>query len=554
MSISLLAARRAVLASLAAVACGLICSVRVGAQEEGQSAVKFQVRGPSERLEMTVNSSKVVEFPFDVPKMLVNNPDLVRVIPISPKSIQLSAVRAGITQLNVWDADDNVTTLDLVILGDVGELDMTLKSLFPEAALKLRPLNSSLYISGFVPKAEMVQSITNVARDYFPNIINDMTVGGVQKVLLHVKVMEVSRTKLRAMGFDWAQLSGGSFVTQSVSKLLETPGTLGNSLGIGSQVRFGVVSDGGSFFGFLEALRENNMAKLMAEPTLTTLSGRPATFNVGGEVPIPIQQSLGVTTVQWREFGTRIDFVPIVLGNGIVRLEVRPEVTEIDPSLRDSVTGTPGFRTRRVDTAVEMKAGQTLAIAGLVSSREEALNRGIPVLADLPWFGAPFRKVTNTRNEIELLIFVTPEFCEAMDPSEVPPCGPGQLTVSPNDAEFYGRGYLEVPKAGCVGGNCGPGGQEGLNFGPQGGQGYEEIPSQYDLKAPVPTARRSSGLVAPVVSAPASNYRTRTVGTGVSSSTKGGSVKLAQPGSTNRKPSSSAQPTLIGPLGYDDLR
>jgi pilus assembly protein CpaC len=554
MSITLLAARRAVVAGLAAFACACVGLLPAAAQEP--PTVKFQVRGPSERLEMTVNSSKVVEFPFDVPKMLVNNPDLVRVIPISPKSIQLSAVRAGVTQLNVWDADGNVTSLDVVILGDVGELDMTLKTLFPEASLRLRPLNSSLYISGYVPKAEMVQSISNVARDYFPNIINDMTVGGVQKILLHVKVMEVSRTKLRSLGFDWAQISGDSFVSQSVSRLLEQPGTLGNSLGIGSSIRFGVVSDGGEFYGFLEALRENNLAKLMAEPTLTTLSGRPATFNVGGEVPIPIQQSLGVTTVQWREFGTRIDFVPIVLGNGVVRLEVRPEVTDIDPSLRDAVTGTPGFRTRRADTAVEMKAGQTMAIAGLISSREEATNRGIPVLADLPWFGAPFRRVSNRTNEIELLIFVTPEFCEAMDPNEVPPCGPGQLTVSPNDAELYGRGYLEVPKSGCVGPNCAPG-----LIGP-GGMGYEDLggkggfgpaaPSVDPL--PVPMTRRSSGgRIPPVVSMPQSQ-RPGTIGTGINPSTKGGSVKLAQPASASRKPSSGLQPTLIGPLGYDDLR
>jgi pilus assembly protein CpaC len=544
MSISLLTARRAVLAGIAALACGLSCSEQVVAQDAplAAPAVKFQVKGPTERLEMTVNTSKVVEFPFDVPKMLVNNPDLVRVIPISPKSIQLSALRAGVTQLNVWDAENNVTSLDVMILGDVGELDATLKSLFPEASLRLRPLNSSLYISGYVPKAEMVQSISNVARDYFPNIINDMTVGGVQKVLLHVKVMEVSRTKLRTLGFDFAAIDGGDFISSSVSKLLEEPGTIGNSLGAGATVRFGVVGDNGSFFGFLEALRENNLAKLMAEPTLTTLSGRPATFNVGGEIPIPIQQSLGVTTVQWREFGTRIDFVPIVLGNGLVRLEVRPEVTDIDPSLRDSITGTPGFRTRRADTAVEMKAGQTLAIAGLVSSREEAINRGIPVLADLPWFGAPFRRVSNTRNEIELLIFVTPEFCEAMDAHEVPPCGPGQLTVSPTDGELYGRGYLEVPRAGCVNGNCGPNGR--MNGGL-----YEEMApadgKQYSQPAPPPMgARNSSGRVAPVVTAPSR-------GAGGMAGTTG---TAAQSVSTSRKPSAGLQPTLIGPLGYDDLK
>jgi pilus assembly protein CpaC len=196
---------KAVLAIAVAFGAALTPAAPLAAQQPGDpppGSVTFQVRGAAERLEMVVNTSRVVEFPFDVPRMLVNNPDLVRVIPISPKSIQLSAVRAGITQVNVWDAEGNVTAIDLTIIGDVQELDATLKSLFPEASIRLRPLNSSLYISGFVPKAEMVNSIIRVAQDYFPQVINDMTVGGVHKVLLHVKVMEVSRTKLRSLGFD----------------------------------------------------------------------------------------------------------------------------------------------------------------------------------------------------------------------------------------------------------------------------------------------------------------------------------------------------------------
>ncbi len=549
MSISLLTARRAVLAGIAALACGLTCPGQATAQLDAPpSAVKFQVKSTTERLEMTVNTSKVVEFPFDVPKMLVNNPDLVRVIPISPKSIQLSALRAGVTQVNVWDADGNVTSVDVMILGDVGELDATIKTLFPEASVRLRPLNSSLYVSGYVPKAEMVTSISNVARDYFPNIINDLTVGGVQKVLLHVKVMEVSRTKLRNLGFDWFATGDTSFIQQTASGVLgfDSDGLVD----IGRPgIRFGI--NDGAFFGAMEALRQNNLAKLLAEPTLTTLSGRPATFNVGGEVPIPVQQSLGTTTIVWHEFGTRVDFVPIVLGNGVMRLEVRPSISEVDPSLADPLTGTPGFRLRRADTAVEMKAGQTLAIAGLIQSREESLNRGVPILADLPWFGAPFRKVENRRNEIETLIFVTPEFCEAMDPTEVPPCGPGQLTVSPDDCELYGRGYLEVPKSGCINGNCGPGGR--MNGG------LYEVAPEGDGKAPpaqpAPMGARysPSGNVAPVVSAPSGGYR-GTIGTGVSTSSRGGNVKTAQTVSSSRKPSSGLQPTMIGPLGYDDLK
>jgi len=539
---------QALLALAATIASALALAVNVTAQDgTAATSVRFQVRGPSERLEMSVNGSKVVDFPFDVPRILLNNPDLVRATPISRTSIQLSALRAGVTQLNVWDVDNNVTTIDINIIGDVAELDLTLKALFPSAALRLRPLNSSLYITGFVPKAEMVASITRVAQDYYPNVINDMTVGGQHKVLLHVKVLEISRTKLRTLGFDWAQISaGGGFVSQSVSTLLQPVGTItGNT---GATVRFGVIGSGGEFYGFVEALRQNSLARLVAEPTIVTLDGRPAQFNVGGQVPIPMQQALGVTTVTYRQFGTQIDFVPTVLGNGLIRLEVRPDVTEIDPSLRDTVTGVPGFRQRFAETAVEMKAGQTLAIAGLVFTREDAVNRGIPWLADLPWIGVPFRRVNNTRNDVELLIFVTPEFVEAMDPAEVPPCGPAQLTTTPTDCELYGRGYIEVP-SNCRNGNCPPGG--GM-MGPGAfGPSYEELPNYQPGPVPAKGAQMTPAAPNAVVG---TSVATRTAGVVRAGGSPDNSQSSAQTANSQQKPAQVTEATLIGPLGYDDLK
>jgi pilus assembly protein CpaC len=542
--------------------------------------VKFKVQGAAERLEMTVNTSRILEFDFDVPKMLVNNPDLVRVIPISPRSVQVSAVRAGVTQVNVWDSNGKVTSIDLVILGDVQELDLILKTEFPEANIRLRPLNSSLFVTGFVPRAEMVPQITRIAQDYFPQIVNNLTVGGVQKVLLHVKVLEVSRTKLRTLGFDWAQVSGGgSFVSQGVSGLLANAagggaGIATTAAGAGaSTVRFGIVNGNTQFYGFLEALRQNDLAKLVAEPTLTTLNGRPASFNVGGEVPILVPQSLGTVTIQYREFGTQVDFVPIVLGNGMVRLEVRPQITELDQSLSVNLNGTniPGFRQRRADVGAEMRAGQTLAIAGLVYSRTEAQNRGLPWVSDLPWFGAPFRRVTERQNEVELVILVTPEFAEAMEPNEVPACGPGQTTVSPTDVELYWRGYLEVPKKDCDGPNCAP------NGGPQGAPG--EIQAGYPAPAMSSNAQRpttAQPAAAPVYTANSnSSVKTAATGTGVKSALQvsqpttssnysyyAGSgqappqPQVARPSQTQpvQKPSQTAKPALIGPLGYDELK
>lgn len=561
--------------------------------------VKFKVQGAAERLEITVNTSRILEFEFDVPKMLVNNPDLVRVIPISPRSVQLSAVKAGVTQVNVWDDKGKVTSIDLIILGDVQELDLILKTEFPEANIRLRPLNSSLFITGFVPKAEMVPQITRIAQDYFPQIVNNLTVGGVQKVLLHVKIMEVSRTKLRTLGFDWAEINGASFVSQGVAGLLAN--SAGGGAGIAttplgnSTVRFGIVNGNNQFYGFLEALRTNDLAKLLAEPTLTTLNGRPASFNVGGEVPILVPQSLGTVTIQYREFGTQVDFVPIVLGNGLVRLEVRPQITELDNSLSVNLNGTniPGFRQRRADVGVEMRAGQTLAIAGLVYNRIEAQNRGIPWAADLPWFGAPFRRVTERQNEVELVILVTPEFAEAMDPNEVPPCGPGQLTASPTDVELYWRGYLEVPKK-CDNGNCGPGGippfgQDDLSGdanGPYTSQARRATmappPAQYQQQAPapirqgqVPSQLRQTSNPARAAYGGGTPAKTVATGTGVRSalqttapqqlapptitppanSTQSGNYSYyAGQSQQPVKPSQQAKPGLIGPLGYDELK
>ena len=432
-------------------------------QNTPSASVQFRVTGPSERLEMIISTSRILTFDKKVPKILVNNPDVVRASPLSPNQVQVSALKTGVTQLNVWDIDDSLHTVDIIVSGDARELENLLKAEFPDAALRIRPLTNSVVLSGFVPRAEMVSRIIAIASDYYANVVNNIRLGGEQQIMLHCKVMEVSRTKLRAMGFDWANGNGNDFVTQDVSGLLgsftqATASAVGSG---GDTVAFGILNGSNAFFGFVEGLREYNLVKVLAEPTVTTISGRPASFSVGGEFPIAVPQSLGVISVEYRQFGTRVDVVPIVLGNGKIRLEVRPEVSEIDPSrsvILQNIT-IPGLRTRWVDTAVELSSGQTLALAGLIQTQVEAQNRGIPWLSDLPWIGAAFRRVQEQNNEIELLIMVTPEFVGPLDPHEVPPGGPGQLTTSPSDIDLFFRGYLEVPKCcngrGC--GNCGHG-------------------------------------------------------------------------------------------------
>lgn len=535
------------------------------AQARGSHPVHFQVSGEAQRLEMVVNSSRILTLNYNVPKLLVQNPQVLQASPLSPNQIQVSALRPGVTSINIWDENDKVRSITVRVFGDVRELQDTLNSLFRNASIQARPLQSSILLSGHVPSADDATRAVEVAREYFPRVINHMTVGGVQTVAMHVKVLEVSRTKLREFGIDWSVLWENGFLVQSVSGLINPASGLA---GAGDTIRFGLTNSS-QVNAVLRLLRQNNLAKLMAEPTLVALSGRAASFNSGGQIPVPIAGGLGTTSVEYREFGTTVDFVPVVLGNGKIRLEVRPQVTEVDASLADPVTGTPGFRARRVDTAVEMKPGQTLALAGLIQNKVESINRGIPWLADLPWFGAPFRRVNHRVNEVELLILVTPQIVSPMAAHEVPPCGPGESTAVPNDVELYWRGYMEVPRC-CIDGSC-PRcvGEGGGIIGPVGpNMPYEEIQPQQpseESTVPVPQARRR---LAPPPPSP-NSARRPPVRSGRRHPVTHVPPRMARRPTPNKphRPNDSstpgvarqisheiAEPGLIGPVGYDVLK
>jgi len=422
-------------------------------------SIIHRIRGPNERLELTVNTSRILTLDQKIPQAQVNNPDLLELHPLSPNELQVFGKAPGVTQINLWSETQKIYTIDVIVYGDAQALMMTIKSLFPNAVVRAIPVSNGVILAGYVDQPEHVSKIVEIAQEYYPKVINNMQVAGTQQVLLHVKVMEVSRTKLRSLGFDFAQITNGSLVYSSVSGLI---GAVTQSSGVntiatsGNQtLTFRIAEGNSTFFGVLRALRQDNLMKVLAEPTLVTVSGRPAFFQVGGEIPILVPESLGTVAIEYKKYGTQIDFVPIVLGNGRIRLEVKPRVSEIDPTRSVTINSTtvPGMRVREVETGVEMVAGQTLAIAGLVQNRVDASHRGFPVLADVPYLGAAFRSVQEENNEIELMIMVTPELAEAVNACDMPPCGPGLSTRSPNDWDLFLNGHLEVPNC------CPPGGQ-----------------------------------------------------------------------------------------------
>lgn len=549
-------------------------------EQLASQAIIYKVDAATDRLEMIVNSSRILTLEHKIPQAQVNNPEVLEVTPLSPNQIQVFAKRAGVTQVNLWDEDETIHTVDVIVFGDARELAMILEMQFPNASLKVLPLANSVIVSGFVDNPEDVGRIIQVAEDFHPKVINNLRVGGTQQVLLHLKVMEISRTKARNMGFDFVNISSNDFFASGVSGILNSITSASGEIGTtGRQtMSFGIVDGSNSFFGFLEALREHNLMKIMAEPDLMTYSGRPAFFNVGGEFPVLAPQSLGTVSVEYKKFGTQIDFVPIVLGNGNIRLEVRPRVSEIDNTrsivIRDIEL--PALRVREADTGAELRPGQTMAIAGLVQQRLEATSRGVPYLADLPLVGAAFRRMNDEVNEIELLILVTPELVEAMDPEQVPFGGPGLGTCQPDDCQFYWKGQVEVP-CGVDGHRCGQCEQccegnwsDGQMSMPGAPNGVERLPASNEV-LPLPSSNTADPRAAQRRPSAAPRLKAQAVrkeppGQAWASD---GAPRPATPQNANQasnrriqsvqsrmattegRNSAPKSPGLIGPLGYD---
>lgn len=509
------------------------------AQGGENAAEESRLGNRGQRLELTVNTSQVLRPGKRIPRLFVANPEIVQATPLAEDEIQIAALMPGVTQLNLWDEDGRITTWDVLVSPDAKQLREVLESEFPEATLRVRPLAKSVYITGYVPRPEMVHEITTLAKDYHKDVISGIVVGGVQQVALHVKVMEVSRTKLRQLGLDWQFLGEDVIITQGAGSLFAQAGNAPGSGG--DTIRFAVFGDASAFLGYLQALRSQELIKILSEPTLVTMTGRPATFLSGGSFPIIVPSGLGNFTVQWRTYGTQVDFVPLVLGDGTIRLDVRGSVSELDPSRGAELAGTkvPGVTERNVDTSVELQAGQSLALAGLIQNRVEANNRGIPLLADVPVVGRFFSRVEEKTNEVELLVIVTPELIAPLNPHELPPCGPGQLTTSPSDKELYAYGYLEVP-------NCGAGGSAP-------GACADPVPMGSELGLPAtgsmprgPAAGNTFPVRQQAVPAPARHIPHHPLPRSEPNPT-------AYPGAAAPSAVEARRPLLNGPIGYDPL-
>ncbi len=511
---------------------GLLCSTAAAQPPAPLPGVPLVVpAGTKPRLQMTTKK--------DI-KSIKNTRENVltfRQVPGDPSTIELIPGDAGVTQLTLTDVDGKTDTYDVLVQADVEFLRIQLKRLIPNASIEPVPIsNTVIILRGTVSHIEDVARATNAIAAASPGmqVLSDLRIAGDQQVQLCVTVAQVSRSQLRSMDFNFLTNSKNFFLGSTVGNAVAEPplvgvgsalnGTLfgqtlagipGSPNGVPTNLLFGVIHDRWGFLGFLEALRTEGVVKTLNEPTVTTMSGRPASFLVGGEQAIPVPAGLGQIGVQFEEFGTRLNVIPIVLGNGKIHLEIEPEVSELNAANGTSIDGVvvPGRTTTRLNTTVELEDGQTFVLGGLVQKDVTGQTLKTPVLGDVPFLGTFFSSKSYQEDETEVVVLVTPHLVDAQDCAQAPKILPGEETRSPDDFELFLEGILEAPRgprqvfedhryiaayknsptAGtfpCAG-QCGPNG--GCNGGGNGGCSSCNTPAAAPVDAPARRPDRRHG-------------------------------------------------------------
>jgi pilus assembly protein CpaC len=396
------------------------------------------------KLTITVDKARTVACDQEFMEILVANPAIADVVALSNKQLYVLGKKAGITNISVVGADKRVMGVVNVEVGhDVDSLTSRIRQFVPNSKIQATEVNGKVLLTGTVSDTVAMSRAMAIAEQVAPNAVtNAMTVRGSQQVLLEVRFIEASRDSARDLGVQWDVL--GKHVTASTG----IAGALASN-----QVPFGValakLLDGGTQADvIIQALEKRGLARRLAEPNLVALSGNTANFLAGGEFPFPVQGDYNKITVEFKRFGIGLAFTPTVLGEGQINLKIEPEVSEIDPtaSLRVNGIEVPGLMVRRASTTVELRDGQSFAMAGLLYSNQIKNQSQLPWIGDVPVLGTLFRSAAFQRKETDLVIIVTPRL--------VRPSRPDQKLVTPldsrlpsNDREFFLEGKQEVKAA-----------------------------------------------------------------------------------------------------------
>ncbi|HEV2707921.1 MAG TPA: type II and III secretion system protein family protein [Pyrinomonadaceae bacterium] len=430
-----LVARLAALAGSAALVCAAASATPARAQEQpSQTSVRASfATGTKEstQINVLVGQSRVINFDRPIGRFSVSNPEVAEAVLVAPDQVLVNGKAFGQINLIAWEQKGGeFVVFDVFVRANLSLIDSQIRALFPKEDIRLSQANGSVVMSGSVanPKtATQAESVVQAAGFKTVNMLQT-PVTAMAQVQLQVRVAEVSRSRLRELGGSFAYQAspgvggtvgagGGPF---SVTKIDE-----GNIFGatIGSALNLFVM--GGNTYNWVHALRTQGALRSLAEPNLIAMDGQEASFLAGGEYPVPVAQSGSdrtSVTIVFKEYGVRLKFKPTILDEDHIRLELEPEVSTIDFANGVKFEGflIPALKTRRAKTGVELRDGQSFALAGLLDNNEIRSLSKIPVLGDIPILGTLFSSKSFQKSETELMFIVTAQLVKPSNRDDLP--------------------------------------------------------------------------------------------------------------------------------------
>jgi pilus assembly protein CpaC len=450
-----------------------LCAAAAGALLAAQPAlaqVSVATGVGAGELEVPVNKSQVLRVDRPYTKALIGNPDIADIVPISDTSVYVLGKKTGTTSLTLYDgAGRLIAVVDISVGPDVLSLKRQLSEMLPANEISAAMSNDSIVLEGMVRNAVDADRAVQIAETYAPGkVVNLLSLGSSQQVMLEVRFAEVRRSALMNLGLNHTAVNKNGTFVGGVGDAGQAGIPVGGTTSDGSGAldlvlptagfaSVGIVSHilGLRVSSALDALEQRGLVTTLAEPTLVALSGETASFLAGGEFPIPVAQSGtnggdAAITVQFKQFGVSLAFTPTVLADGVINLVVAPEVSSIDTSASVVINGisVPGLQTRRAKTVLELRDGESFALAGLLRKDFRDTVQQVPLLGSIPIIGTLFRSTSYQHDQSELVIIVTPRL--------VRPVMAGMLKVPtdrvgpPNEADLLllGRTDTAVPPAG----------------------------------------------------------------------------------------------------------
>ena len=390
----------------------------------GQSGLAQQ-QVIAERLVITAGRSMVLTTDFDIVRFSVTDPNVADASVVQPREVLIDGRAPGTISLILWGPGVR-RQYDVVVEPGISTLQQQFAALFPGEDIRLSYSDEALVLSGQVSNTDVMLRAGEIATlsSSMTNVINLLQVPGgaiSQQVMLQVRFAEVNRSALFEAGFSF--FTNARMQSRSTTGQFGAPDFDGGDLVFGDFLNLFLYDSQKGIGGVLKLLREQGLFRSLAEPNLIAYNGQEASFLAGGEFPVPIVQgNSGSVSVEFKEFGVRLTFTPTIAGD-VIRLKVAPEVSSLDFNNGITLSGfrIPALITRRATTDVELRDGQSFAIAGLLDSISQSDSAGIPILSAIPIIGALFRSKAERSEEKELMVLITPRLVQPLEPDEVPP-------------------------------------------------------------------------------------------------------------------------------------